>query len=240
MNQALEHATILRKPSLLSVTPPLYVGATALWRLDEVSGLRADSISSLDLSDTNIVTQGAGQIGNAAVFSESGGPKYLSIGGGNALDGGSKDFAFALMWYPTTLTNDTGILSRWLWGSNKREFLIYYNGGNIQFWVDLTGNGAGQSIATSSVTPTINNWYKVVVWHENGVGIGITVNNETPVTTPHTGGVADFGAAQPFVLGNYGVLSSSSNVDGRLDHVIHWGRIPTAQDITDYNNNVDL
>src|SRR4051812_50060322 len=66
----------------------------AHWRLEEASGVRADSHAGLDLSDINTVGQAAGKLGNAASF-VAGNEEILPAADQGAVGMGDIDFTLA-------------------------------------------------------------------------------------------------------------------------------------------------
>src|SRR5881394_1372626 len=74
---------------------PWLTSLVAHWKLDQTSGLRADSHGGNDLADFNTVTFAAGKIGNAASFL---GVNEESLGAADnaALSMGDIDFSIAL------------------------------------------------------------------------------------------------------------------------------------------------
>jgi len=210
--------------------PELYVDATSLWKMDEASGDALDAIGGQDGTDVDTVGSAAGLVDGARLMVKTSG-EYFSIPDSTDLKGGNKDFTVACMFYPVTVTSDTGLFSRWqVSGGNYREWALYLNSSAFTWYV--SSNGSLSSSVTSAVSVTSGSWYKIVSWHdETNQKIGISVNDETPVLLAYTAGV--YSSVQETEIGAY---NAGSTANGRFDQVAHWNRVLSAADITSYND----
>lgn len=211
--------------------PELYVDATSLWKMDESSGDALDTIGGQDGDDVNLVGAAAGLVDGARLMVKTS-VQYFSIPDSTDLKGGNKDFTIACMYRPTTSTSDTGLFGRWDYSPvQNREYIIYWNSGTITFLVNSDGE-LSQKTVNSAVAGSAGNWYKIIAWHDSvNQLIGISVNDETPVTAAWALGVHS--SVQTTEIGAY---NAGSTANGRFDQVAHWNRVLSAADITSYNN----
>lgn len=203
------------------------------WSLEEASGTRNDAHGSNHLAPTNAPGNMTGKVGNAFV-GVAASNQYLSIADNAALSTGDIDFTLAC-WvnFATTAASQT-IISKWI-DPSAREYLLFKPSGatTVRWAISSTGSDAVQvnfSIALSTAA-----WYFVVAWHDaaNNV-IGISVNNGTPATTAHSGGVFD--SASAVAIG--GRTDTTSPIDGGVDEAAFWrGRVLTSGERTDLYNS---
>ena len=218
--------------------PELYVDATSLWKMDEASGDALDAIGGQDGEDVDTVGSAAGLVDGARLMVKTS-SEYFSIPDSADLKGGAKSFTVACMFYPVTVTTNTGIFGRWSYSPTaNREWLIYMNG--PIYWY-VSHNGLSAYGLNTGVTLTPGNWHKIVCWYDYpGKEIGVSINDGTPstfdLTTLGDGTWYDSGlhsSVQPTEIGAYFTIGTA---DGRFDQVAHWNRVLSAADITSYND----
>lgn len=208
---------------------PLLTSLIAHWRLDEASGVRADAHGGNALTDNNTTGQAAGKLGNAALFVAAN-QESLSSGDNADLSMGDIDFTIA-GWVYFTTTAFAGLAGKWGPGP-VLEYLVYFDGTNIRFHVSANG-GSNVSVANSH-TISAGVWYFFVAWHDSVANtINLSVNNNTPASVSHSGGVFNGDAA--FCLGRN--EEGLSWLNGRLDSVSIWKRLLTAAERTQLYNS---
>lgn len=216
----------------------LLEGIVAFWKMEEASGTRYDAVGSANLTDNNGVASAAADdppyLDNSAVLNRTDSDS-LTVAN-ESLAAGDFDFVIACWIKPSAIQADDGIISRWEHASgNYREYAIYNNPGNTIAWL-LSSDGYAVSSVTSTATIANDNWYSIIVQHDNGTNIQISVNNETNVTTAHTtGGMT---AVQDFEVGRYGGVTGYWS--GRVDALGFWkARLFSADERTDWHNDGD-
>src|SRR5687768_2136031 len=105
---------------------PLLTSLIAHWKLDQTSGVRADSHAGNNLGDINTVGSAAGKLGNAASFIAAN-EEALGLGDNASLSMGNIDFTLAL-WVWLDSLDATGLAGKWSAGSV--EYLAYFDGTN--------------------------------------------------------------------------------------------------------------
>lgn len=203
------------------VASPLLSGLISYWKMDEMSGVRMDSVlsSGNNLTDNNTVGSTTGKIGTAGQFIAAN-TEWLSIPDNPSVSlGADQSFTWSMWAKFDSLTANRGLLRKFS-GAGQAEYEIYYDTGlaKIVFAlmaIGITDNGIG-TIATGT-------WYLIVVWHdaENNV-IGIQTNNVTATIVPWSGGTTD--NAADVTIGRRG-----NNIhDGQIDEVGFWKRALTS------------
>lgn len=210
----------------------LNAGLVAFWKLDEVSGARADSVGANHLTDNNTVTQAAaGKVGSAAQFTAAS-SESLSIADNAAVSTGDIDFSFAAWVYLDSKGADRVILGK---AGATTEYLLRYVSSSDRFQF-YCANGAsnGNVLANVLGSPALATWYFIVVWHDATANtLNIQVNNGTTNGTFYSAGVAD--GANGFRLG-----AQDNNVDywnGRIDAVGFWKRLLSGAEVTSLYNS---
>jgi hypothetical protein len=208
---------------------PLLSSLVAHWRLEEASGTRFDSHGGNDLSENNSVGSAAGKLGNAVLFAAAN-EESLAIADNGTLSMGDIDFTIAGWVYFESLGSG-GLVSKWGAGP-VLEYMVYFNGTNLQFLISANGSAAVSITNSQAVSATT--WYFFVAWHDAMANtINLTVNNNTAASLSHSTGVFDGTAA--FSLGRN--EEGLSWLDGRLDSVSIWKRILTSGERTQLHNS---
>lgn len=208
-------------------TNPGTTNLVAWWSLNETSGTRNDSHGSNHLTDNNTVTSASGIKSNAGNF-VSANSEYLSIADNSSVSVGDIDFTFCAWVYITNTSSTRAIISKFATTGNQREYLIRYNNltNKIQFVV--SNNGTSNATVDDTTAISSSAWYFVCAWHDaTNNQIKIQVNNNTPSSLSHSGGV--FNGTSAFYLGQY---KGSSYHDGLIDEVVLYKRLLTDEERT--------
>ena len=218
----------------------LLASLIAFWKLGEADGAtRVDSAGSNDLADGNTVTQVAGQVGNAAQFTNAN-SEDLSIADNTDLSTGDIDFSIVLWVYLDNKDTTQIMLSKWEPTGNQQAYAIQYQTTADRFRFLVSNDGAATVVEAADVLgiPAIATWYFIVVWHDASANtINIQVNNGNVDSQAHTTGVFD--GTAPFNIGS--LRGSSQFFDGRVDAVGFWKKVLTAAEKTElYNNGAGL
>lgn len=209
---------------------PLLQGLVAYWRLNEVSGTRADAHSTNHLTDNNSVGSELGKQGNAALFD---GTNWLSIADNAALSiGPAQSFTVALWFYPTgSLTQRTLIAKGNGNVSNGSEFALYLTVGSLQFDV-MNGTSTG-SKATAALS--LNTWYHAVAWYDDAVHtVNIRLNGGSVLSASYSGGSQD--TSNPLEIGRWPVFNAWK-ASGDIDEVSLHKRVLTLAEMDQLYNS---
>jgi len=216
-------------------------GLLAYWKMDETSGARVDVQGTHDLAEVNgPISSVSGLIGNAAQLPV---PEDGTVGFQTPddpdLNLGDSNFTIAGWAY---IEQDTGNLQAFFTKGRitqfKRQYFVFYDGGSDRFQFQVSSNGIALTSLTSSIAVSLNTFVFVVCWHDSvNDEIVIQINNTTPETLSHSGGIAT--TDEVVRVGRE--FSSAFGWPGRIDEVGFWGRILTTQERTDlYNGGAGL
>lgn len=214
-----------QKTFIIKVVPPYY----AYYKLDEAAptNVLVDSVGAKNL--TIVLGNGgstAGKIGTALDLGTGVNHQWNSTTGTQWLFAGSFTIRF---WIKPALTaGNIFIITpnlnwyvEWFGGSNVIEFLVDTDDGNA--WVD---------------TPAIplGTWSHIVAWYEDGVGVGIRINNGTTVTA------ADASPTNYDASAALGITESHFMSAGfALDEIAFWNQKLTDAEITaDWNGGAGV
>lgn len=201
-------------------------GLIGYWRLDEASGMRADSHSTNDLTDNNTVTSAAGIVAGAAQF-ESANSEYLSHTDNTELSVGDIDFSLAAWVYLDDISNDHAIIGK---GTTSVEYQIYYT--DAERFVFVVGDGVDSFFLSDETPITGSTWYFVVAWRNAATDeIFIQVNNGTVYSGAGPTTVID--GSENFVIGEF---LETDFMAGRIDEASFWKRVLTTDERADLYN----
>jgi hypothetical protein len=207
-------------------------GLISYWKLNEVSGSRADSHGTNALTDNNTVASAAGKIGNCAVFNAASN-ESLSVADNASFNVNAFTFAgwFQLVNWEAGFE---AILSKWTNDSNA-EFGLFPDGTGLAFWVWQTQTVIRE--VSLAATLANNTWFFVVVWYDPATtSINIQLNNGTPATATTSGFTTRYQASTAtFMLGDV-AGSDLANLNGRLDEWGFWNRVLTSTERTELYN----
>jgi len=215
---------------------PLLTDLVSYWKLDEVSGSRADAHGSNTLTDNNTVGSAAGIISNAASFVAAS-SEYLSD---TSVTPSISTVLYSVSaWvYPSSLTGRFTV------------FQIRNSGGERDGGLIEIGNGSGVAgsvsvnvnafwVTTSASVLTANAWNHIVVTIG---GTGTTDRkiyvNGVDVTASPSGTLTGQTCDQLYI----GARNGASNFyGGRIDEVGVWNRVLTSAEVTQlYNGGAAL
>lgn len=219
-------------PLTMPGKPPstLLNGLVSYWKLDEASGLRADSTGTNDLTDNAGVTQAVGKIGNAGQFTAASN-NFLSHANNSSLQIGATSFTITCWVFLDDLAADHGLVSRWDTVAGQLEYTLEYNaaGGN-RFKANLstTGSNFPSVVADAFGAPSLSTWYFLLLSFDlPTTTVKIQVNNGAANTSNL--GASIFAANQVFRIGRRN--AGGQNHSGRIDEVGFWKRILTASEL---------
>jgi hypothetical protein len=205
----------------------------ALWKLDEASGTRADSVGSNTLTDNNTVTSAQGLVYPLSALFVAANNEYLSIGDNAALSTGDIDFWLSAWVRLVSKPTLAPIVFKWSQaGGAAREYGLSYIGGATDRFALSVSNGTSQDTLNASTfgSPSLNTWYFVCARHvasESKTYLSVNAGVEDSASLGFD--VAD--SATGLAIGSYS-NGLSSWFDGRIEQVaIGKNYNPTAQDI---------
>lgn len=217
-----------------TATGTLTTGLLAFWRMEETSGNRVDSVAAMALVPTGTVGAVTGKHGNAADFPGTSG-NYLAISDNATLSiGAAQNFTIACWAYFDASSGDHCLVGKGNVSANYDdcEFMLWRRTGTLQFSV---ANGAQVTNVNSGITPATGAWYFVIGWLDASNNLlWIQVNNGTPafIACPND----SWDSTGQFEIGRQPGWSSSPILDGRVDNVMVYKRILTADERTNLWN----
>jgi hypothetical protein len=203
-----------------------YLHPNAYLRFDETNAMdvAVDIVGGQNFTNgAGVVSSVAGIITNAYQLERPNGDDFLADASASSYDFGTNDFAIR-MWLRPHSTN-----------ANDGYFL--YSGGSPTSWYGwFTNSLAGatnrvswQAVDPSAVTTSLNStndlagdtWHRVILWHKQGVELGLKVDNQPSETMTFTNLMASTGV--PLEL--Y-VTGTGNRID--YDEIAVWkGYVPT-------------
>ena len=219
-------------------SPPAQTGLrkqlACYYKLDESSGSALDAHAYVNLPAFNSPLFTTGRVNTAREFFASS-SQFFGIGSLPEASPGDTDFTIQA-WVKLASLPGSGqvfaIVSKWSAVAALKEYVLYaYNNGTTtRFWLSVWNSadtaGADVEATNYGAIPT-GTWVYVQTWHDSVNNlIGISVNNGTPNTVAHSGGVYQYGGAD-FMIGRY---SGGSHFDGAIDEVGLWKRLLTTDE----------
>lgn len=157
--------------------------------------------------------------------------EYLTLADSAGVSTGDIQFCVACWVYFDSLGTEQSICGKYATGQQE-WLLLKTSADRLRFIV--SNDGSTDNYVERSATVSANTWYFVVAWHDSsGNTINIQVNDGTADSTAHTTGVFDSTTA--FQVGRWG--TGSSYLDGRIDSLGYWKRIPSASERTAFYNS---
>lgn len=213
--------TILSGPVMRTISSAVTIPTpTCYWKLDEVSGTRADSVGGQTLGDNGSVGSTTGVISNAASFNPTL-SQWLSVASSATTQTGNIDFTIAAWVKLANTSTNRAVVSKYLITGNAREYEIQYTQSvnRFRFIVSPDGSSTGLGIATADNFggPSTGVWYLVIAWHDSvNDQVGIQVMNSGDAnTTAYSSGVAVKAAS--FGIGAQS--NASTFMSGDIDEV---------------------
>ncbi|KKU57535.1 MAG: hypothetical protein UX80_C0014G0002, partial [Candidatus Amesbacteria bacterium GW2011_GWA2_47_11b] len=225
------NSTEIQLDNLQTLSPVQKISTTNLvgyWKLDEVSGNRADSAGSNTLTDNATVTSKTGHLNLAGQFTAAN-SEYLSITDNAALSIGSGvNLTISCWMYLDSVSNQRTCAGKRT-GAGAAEYdLMYVNATNRFRFRVLNSGGTDTTVnADAFGGPTTGTWYFVTAWYDaTAATANIQINNGAINTT--SSAVTPFDGSGDFNLGR--TADNTNYMDGRLDEVAMWKRVLTADE----------
>lgn len=200
------------RPNNVSTQP------THWWKLNEVSGNRADSVSTnpLTATDSGTVPSADGYIeGVSADFVSA---DYFTITDDASLEFGSGNFTMSA-WIKPDGAGDatTQLMGKWNSAGGGEEYSWRYGGNKLIFY--YTTNGSDYTGPITSTTALVaGNWYHIVA-RRNGTEFAYFIDGVKDGTTGDLTGKTFYAGARDFFIGLY---SGGTGFDGHLQDVAIW------------------
>jgi hypothetical protein len=136
------------------------------------------------------------------------------------------DFTIAgWVYFNGGVTNLGGVLSNW----NFTNGYSFHNASGNFVWA------VRAAVLTSAAPVSAGVWYHFVCYHDSVANeIGMIINNGTPETLSHAGGMGGPSAAFGFQLHNQ--FNDTVSPDAIIDEVAVWGRRLTGAEIAELYN----
>lgn len=217
----------------------LKTSLVALWELSEASGTRNDSHSTNHLTPSGTPGNTAGKYSSNALRLVSASSQYLNIADNAALSMNNETFSVA-GWVRMTFDNtEAWILSKW--SGSSREYILTWDRLSKKFGFSVSNDGTSYTDveATTFGTPATDGsqWCWIYAYHEQGVGLGISVDNGTINTATHTGGV--YSGTEEFRVGSH--PGGFFFIDADIQQLGIWRKLLDAGDRTAiYNGGTGL
>lgn len=186
-----------------------------------------DSHTGPDLTASPTPTHSTGSNGNGVDFSHSGNDTYRTATAWHDLGDADWTFAFWINVHGSITTFqryfEEGYYTSWTCG-------VIVAGTTYRYYVQTD---AATAVAISTVTVAADEWHCVVVWHDaTNDEIGISVDDETPVTATTSGNIPRTTNNDMNLGGN-----TLSVRDVKFDSFAKWTRVLTSAEITEFNNS---
>ena len=202
------------------------------WKLDETSGPRVGSVSSLDLTDNNTVTAGGAKVGpitaGSAYFQEVN-LEYFSRATSSSLECGDIDFTWAC-WVYLTFNGQVGVNTVIYKEAQtgQRDYWLYVENATPVFAKE-NASGTFKAVSWGVKLPNFK-WNFVVAWHDAAADtLNIQVNGGTPVSAAMAAAGQSVGAGVgSFLMGSSG--AAGQYMDGVVDSVSFWKRTLTSNE----------
>ena len=205
----------------------LLTNLTSYWKLDEASGDAVDAHGSNTLTDTNTVGSGTGLVYGTVRDFERDNSEYFSITSNASLVVGSTSCSWAAWVKLESDASSATIFSKW--DNSNGGYSLRWNSYTFLAEFNSTSGFGGYTTLATSADFVQATWYFVALTYENGVGLSLSVNAGTPVTTSYTGAVYDNSYA--FEIGRQ--AGTGRYWDGLLGPAMFWkGRVLTSGDLT--------
>ena len=211
-------------------------GLVSYWKLEEASGSRADSFGTNTLTDNNTVTQAAGKLGQAGLFTQAN-TEYLSIASNTGLQFGEKDWTLTA-WIKLTSKSVSfdlqALITKNSIVAGTREMELMYRASTDVFMAIVFSAVDVQSAdiaATNFGSPTIGVWYFVAVTYTvatNAVAISVNAGTQN---TGVIGATLQSSTAE-FWIGASAYAGFPLPADAAIDSIGRWNRVLSADEIS--------
>lgn len=157
---------------------------------------------------------------------------WMQVENNPSVQTGDINFTWAGWVNFATLADNQTIFSKWNTADSNRQYWLRFHSGTLGFLVSATGS-SGITERTSTAAISANQWYFVIAWHDSDTDqIAISVNNGTPDTIAHSGGV--YVSTDPLAFGARVTVGGATSDFGdvRLDSWGFWKRLLTSSERT--------
>ena len=160
--------------------------------------------------------------------------EYFNVASNSNLQTGATDFAFSMWVYPDTSTATMGLVSKYTGSTATSEYFVDLNTSRN---VVVTMDAGSETTKTGSGVLTEDAWNHVVVEHDNGTGIRITINGGSTEAIAYTGGNSV--ETVDFRVGSR--TGAATFLNGRLSRLGFWKKVLSSTELTQlYNDGVGL
>lgn len=219
-----------------SNTSNLYNGLMLSLEMDEASGNAIDSHSYYDFSENGTVPSVTGwrdfEYGDAL-------GNTFSRASTSAFNFGDTDFTIAVeatfesLGYPNPV-----LFTKYNWQASLSMEWGIGTEANVPKNIAWSVSGDGDTFTgiQSAVVLNTTDVFHVIVWHDSTNNqIGISVNNETPVTASHSTGVYSTNTAM--YISRDATTDANAKHDGKIRRIRIWNRLLTSDERTQLYNN---
>lgn len=212
-------------------TAPIATSLAAYWKLDETSGNRAATISSITLTDTNTVTGGTGIVyPTAASFAYASAERLVSTDDAT-LRLGNVDWWIAVWARRESGTASSMTILKKGNGPSDFSYRLYYESGTSRYRLSVSNDGttAGTIVEASNFgAPNFGQWHFLFVSYNAATDtLSFSVNGGTANTGSHASGAFD--SATDFRIGGDGIGGEFNGLIGPV--AIGKNYVPTSDDI---------
>lgn len=195
-----------------------------LWRLDETSGTRADSVGTNHLAEANGVASTTGLVYNTSALFDLANSERLHVASDAVLRTGDIDFWVAA-WFKSSFMTGTRVIAA-NWTNAVRGWVLFNSGTTLTFTLGNGGNTSGTAITIASLS--LNTDYFVVAWHDKTAQtVNLQLNNGSVASGAR--GVTPGTSTAEFEIGsNGGGTNFFSGVIGPV--MLGKNYIPTSDD----------
>ena len=160
--------------------------------------------------------------------------EYFNVSSNSNLQTGDTDFAFSMWVYPDTSTAAMGLVSKYTGSTGTSEYFVDLDTNRN---VVVTMDADSETTKTGSGVLTEDAWNHVVVEHDNGTGIRITINGGATEAIAYTGGNSV--ETVDFRVGSR--TGAATFLNGRLSRLGFWKKVLSSTELTQlYNGGVGL
>ena len=218
----------------------LQQGLVEYWPLNEQSGVALGELRGLTLTDNNTVTSAAGvepHLRPARQFTAAN-SEYLSIASNALLQVSTGSVTFVISAYLDTISADRNLFSKYVTGSNEREYRLLYRQAAGAFVFATTVDGTGGTLVElgSNITPAAATWYTIFCGVDTTDDVQwIWTNGDYNSTAKAT---AVFAATSSFLVGAFNSAATAFH-DGQLAGLGIWDRtVPRPEREWYYQNGL--
>ncbi len=195
------------------------------WKLNEVSGTRADSTANATtLTDNNATLSNTGHVSTPAAFFVTATSQSLSHAAATAINTGDIDFSLTCWVYLDAINVNQPIVQKG-WDDAYGEYIIYIASGTNKPKFQIA-NGAGTVENTGTTAFTTGTWYFVCATYNAATDtMSVSTNGGTPDTATYAGG-------NTTVTGNFKIGTGvGAFYGGRIQEVGFWKKVLSPTEI---------